>query len=258
VAGLFRQYYETALAATSYEQLRDAAGYFSSAVIGGLLDILGIIAGGAALTRLRVLRSQGKLTVGAWLEAMAQWGQQLWARLRSGGKMLERLLKGEREGVKGKAGKGKPTTNHIQPSNSPDPKAKPRGPRTQRSPNDRDPTNKRSADGEDRAADVLAQYGYDVEQVPPSKQHGKKQADYKVEGKDMDCVTPAKNTSNRNIWDRVREKVDLKQTNRVVLNLEDWSGDVAALKKQFADWPIEGLEEVIIITKQGSVQHIFP
>jgi hypothetical protein len=45
-----------------------------------------------------VLRSQGKLTLGAWLEAMAQWGQQLWARLRSGGKMLERLLKGEREG----------------------------------------------------------------------------------------------------------------------------------------------------------------
>jgi hypothetical protein len=91
VAGLFRQYYETALAATSYEQLREAAGYFSSAVIGGLLDILGIIAGGAALTRLRVLRSQGKLTVGAWLEAVAQWGQQLWARLRSGGRLLERL-----------------------------------------------------------------------------------------------------------------------------------------------------------------------
>jgi hypothetical protein len=103
VAGLFKQYYETAIQATSYEGLQRAAKYFSSAIIGGLLDLLGLIAGGTALTRIRLLRAQGRLTVGAWLEAMSEWGQQLARRLRSGGKMLERLQRKYDDVIAGRA-----------------------------------------------------------------------------------------------------------------------------------------------------------
>ncbi|MBO0930513.1 CdiA C-terminal domain-containing protein [Fibrella aquatilis] len=157
-------------------------------------------------------------------------------------------------------GTGGTGSSRTQPSGKPDTDAKPRGPRARdkTTPKD-DASTRRSAEGEDRTAEVMAEHGYDVEQVPPSKEKGVKKADYIIEGKPIDCITPAETTSPRSIWNRVEEKVVVnEQTKRVVLNLEDWKGDVNALKKQFADWPMEGLEEVIIITKDGSVQHIFP
>ena len=43
----------------------------------------------------------------------------------------------------------------------------------------------------------------------------------------------------------------------MVLNLDDWKGDVDALIKQLNDYPIEGLNEVIIVY-DGSVQSIYP
>lgn len=43
----------------------------------------------------------------------------------------------------------------------------------------------------------------------------------------------------------------------MVLNLDDWKGDVDALIKQLNDYPIEGLKEVIIVY-DGSVQSIYP
>lgn len=42
----------------------------------------------------------------------------------------------------------------------------------------------------------------------------------------------------------VSRKVETEQTQRVMLNLHDWSGDLAALPEKFHDWPITGLKEL--------------
>ena len=47
------------------------------------------------------------------------------------------------------------------------------------------------------------------------------------------------------------------QANRVVLNLDDWTGDVDALIKQLQDYPIDNLEEVLTV-KDGLVKSIYP
>ena len=54
-----------------------------------------------------------------------------------------------------------------------------------------------------------------------------------------------------------RESYKKGQTERVVLDLDDWKGDVNALVKQLNDYPIEGLKEVIVV-HNGSVQSIYP
>lgn len=43
----------------------------------------------------------------------------------------------------------------------------------------------------------------------------------------------------------------------MVLNLDDWEGDVGELIKQLNDYPIEGLEEVLIV-KNGQMKSIYP
>jgi hypothetical protein len=47
-----------------------------------------------------------------------------------------------------------------------------------------------------------------------------------------------------------------EQTQRVVINLEDWRGGMSALRRQFADWPIPGLKEVKSITPNGDIVQI--
>nr|WP_253944737.1 hypothetical protein [Paenibacillus sp. NEAU-GSW1] len=81
-----------------------------------------------------------------------------------------------------------------------------------------------------------------------------KKPDYLIEGKIFDCYAPSKNTSVRSIWSNIKVgKVDAGQTDRIVLNLKDWSGNIEDLKKQFSDYPMDGLKEVIVITKDDSV-----
>ncbi|GEN77918.1 hypothetical protein CHA01nite_36580 [Chryseobacterium hagamense] len=46
------------------------------------------------------------------------------------------------------------------------------------------------------------------------------------------------------------------QTKRVVLNLKNWEGDITKLQKQFSDWEIENLQEVMYITKNAKINHI--
>lgn len=82
--------------------------------------------------------------------------------------------------------------------------------------------------------------------------------DYRIEGEIFDCYSPAKNTKARNIASTIEEKVIKKgQTKRVVLNLNDWSGDVVALVKYLNDYPIEGLEQVLVV-KDWDVISIYP
>lgn len=73
----------------------------------------------------------------------------------------------------------------------------------------------------------------------------------------FDCYSPIKSDKAvRGIWSETKIKVDAGQTQRVVINLEDWRGDMAALRKQFADWPIPGLKEVKAITHDGDIAQI--
>lgn len=140
------------------------------------------------------------------------------------------------------------------PSRSPDPDAEPGGTRTEIDPK-HDADTKRSLQRENESATTLARAGYDVEQNPDVP--GPKNPDYRIEGRIFDNIAPV--TGNpRNIHSRIAEKVADGQTDRVVLNLADSPVDVERLRSQMRDWPIEGLKEVIVIDRNGTVLHLYP
>ena len=70
-------------------------------------------------------------------------------------------------------------------------------------------------------------------------------------------IKPA--TSNaRNIASRIKtEKVDPEQADRIILNLDDSNVAIETLRKQFLDWPIHGLKQVIAI-KDGRIIPLLP
>jgi hypothetical protein len=125
---------------------------------------------------------------------------------------------------------------------------------------------RRSLQRENDTANVLADQGYRVHQSPTRQEVADARArtgdigdprrdpDYLIEGKVFDCYSPSETKNVRGIWSEVRDKVSEKrQTQRVVINLQDWGGSLNELQKQFDDWPIEGLKEVKAITRDGKV-----
>jgi hypothetical protein len=125
--------------------------------------------------------------------------------------------------------------------------------------------------GENAAAVVLAGRGFVVMQNPLPAQvaaardrHGDagepdKNPDYLVEGRVFDCYTPRAGTPPRNVWSTTdKKKIRKGQTQRVVLSLRDWGGDLDALRVQFADWPVPGLKELVVVTGDGRVLHWIP
>ena len=48
-----------------------------------------------------------------------------------------------------------------------------------------------------------------------------------------------------------------QQASRIVLNLDDWHGDFAALQNQFKNWPMPDLIEIFIVNG-GKVTRILP
>lgn len=101
----------------------------------------------------------------------------------------------------------------------------------------------------------MAKNGFDIEQNPFVS--GVKNPDYKIEGKIFDCYSPTKSDKPvRGIWFEVEDKIKKGQTTRVILNLKIWKGDIVKLQKQFSDWSIEGLEEVMYITKDSKINHL--
>ena len=148
------------------------------------------------------------------------------------------------------------SSSKIKPSNSYDIHAVPSGNKTKIT-DKMDEATKRSLMRENEAAEILAQNGYNIEQNP--KIEGTtRNPDYIIENKVFDCYSPAENTKIRNVASTIEEKVVKKgQANRVVLNLEDWTGDVGELIKQLNNYPIEGLDEVLVV-KNGCVQSIYP
>ncbi|MUT65614.1 hypothetical protein [Paenibacillus sp. NEAU-GSW1] len=148
--------------------------------------------------------------------------------------------------------KGKGDFDITKPSKTPSPYAVPAGTKTKINPKN-DAETIRSLERENESAEILAKRGYDITQNPVMPTTNKK-PDYLIEGKIFDCYAPSKNTSVRSIWSNIKVgKVDAGQTDRIVLNLKDWSGNIEDLKKQFSDYPMDGLKEVIVITKDDSV-----
>jgi hypothetical protein len=44
----------------------------------------------------------------------------------------------------------------------------------------------------------------------------------------------------------------------VVVSLRDRGGDLDTLRAQFADWPVPGLKELVVVTGDGRVLHWIP
>ena len=143
----------------------------------------------------------------------------------------------------------------IVPSKSYDANAMPRGKETKITQKMTE-ENRRSLEYENNAAKVLARNGYDIEQNPVLTWTSKK-PDYLIEGKIFDCYSPKGNTTVRNIASAIADKIERGQTNRVVLNLDDWNGDISEIVKQLTNYPIDGLIEVIA-TRSDTVISLYP
>jgi len=144
--------------------------------------------------------------------------------------------------------------NRTKPSRPTNNLARPRGVVT-KMPKISDDATRISLELENEAAEILAKNGFDIEQNP--KISGTlKNPDYKIEGKIFDCYSPYKDTNVRNIWSSIEKKIKEEQTKRIILNLKIWEGDINKLQNQFSGWTIEGLEEIIYITKDGKINHL--
>ena len=172
-----------------------------------------------------------------------------------------KLLKGGSSGTGSVAGDvtddvvDEATDLKIKPSNPYNADAKPKGKPAQITDKLSD-ANRRSLIRENEAAETLAKNGYDIEQNPNIAGTSKK-PDYLIEGEIFDCYSPEGNTSVRNVWSAIKKKIERMQTERVVLNLDDWGGDITELITQLNNYPILGLKEVIVV-RNGMVQSIYP
>lgn len=140
------------------------------------------------------------------------------------------------------------------PSGKPDPLASPTGRRAVPSPVDKDPANIRALAQENESADILAKNGYRVEQRP--KFPGRKNPDYRIEGDIFDNYAPT-TSSPRSIWTTIQDKVVKEQARRIVLNLSSSGVDLVKLKIQFDNWPIDTLEQILVI-RNGSIIRFWP
>nr|WP_051916750.1 MULTISPECIES: hemagglutinin repeat-containing protein [unclassified Serratia (in: enterobacteria)] len=109
--------------------------------------------------------------------------------------------------------------------------------------------NIRSLNRENESAQILSQSGFYVEQNPSVA--GNKNPDYRINGEIFDNYAPRSN-SVRNIYSEVKTKIDKGQTSNVVINMSDTKVSIPELQKQLTQWPIMGLDKVIIIDKTGN------
>lgn len=108
----------------------------------------------------------------------------------------------------------------------------------------------RSLTRENESATTLANNGYKVQQNPPALPNGKN-PDYIVNGQVFDNYAPS--TGNvRNAARVIEGKVLAGQADNVVVNLADSSITPSALRDQLTNYPITGLNQVIIIDKTGT------
>ena len=127
-------------------------------------------------------------------------------------------------------------------------------------PKDVDPNNVRGTKGENEAAKSLSENGYAVEQLSDKVKGSKpniNKPDLKIEGKIFDAYTPKSTTSARNIWDVLNKKIEKGQADKFVVNMNESKITMEQMTKQFKDFSMKGLKEVILI-KDGKVIHLFP
>lgn len=153
----------------------------------------------------------------------------------------------------------------TEPSLPPDPNRLPEGNPKKPTSKDKDPNNLRAITRENESANVLAQNGYRIKQLSDStkgKVPGVKKPDFEIEGKVFDNYAPSANKPARGIWAELRDKIidpktGAKQADRFVVNMNDSKLTIEQLKQQFKDFPLPGLNEIIII-KDGKVVPFFP
>ena len=146
--------------------------------------------------------------------------------------------------------------------------AAPEGHPTRIEPDD-DAETRRSIEMENSGAVTIANAGYRIKQNPTTEEVAQarlasgdlgapaKNPDYLIEGRVFDCYSPTNPTKSvRGVWWETQRKIQKLQTQRVVVNMENWAGDLSALRRQFADWPVEGLKEVKVITPNGTIVQI--
>lgn len=152
------------------------------------------------------------------------------------------------------------TSASTEPSLAPNPNRLPEGKPKKTNPNDKDPNNIRAVIRENESANVLAQNGYKVKQLNDTTKgsiQGVKKPDFEIEGKIFDNYAPSANKGSRGIWSELEGKIVTKQADRFVINMNDSKLAVQELTKQFKDFPLENLKEILII-KDGKVIPFFP
>jgi hypothetical protein len=117
----------------------------------------------------------------------------------------------------------------------------------------------RSIKRQNEAANAFADKGYDMEMLPYKKDGNGygltdgSNPDYLINGEVFDCYAPDTSTV-RNIWRNVQLKTET-QAKRIVLSLDDYPGSMDKLAKQFNEWPIDTLDELLVL-KNGNISRL--
>jgi hypothetical protein len=138
-------------------------------------------------------------------------------------------------------------------SRLPDAAARPTGSVTRINPLD-EAENQLALRRENESAVILAQAGYKVEQNP-TVAGTTRNPDYLIENRVFDCYAPT-NSKPRSIASTLEGKIKKGQAQRFILNLEDSHVDIQALQQQFTQYPVAGLQEVIVIKHQQVIPFI--
>jgi len=131
---------------------------------------------------------------------------------------------------------------------------KPRGSPKKLDKNDTDSHNERGVNGENEAANVLAQYGYDYEQI----REANKSPDGKVSGvaDKWDTYSPHAGKNMRGIRDFIVDKVDRQNAPYVVIRLDPNGQDVNDIAEHLKKFPVDGLKQLFVI-KNGQLYILY-
>jgi WXG100 family type VII secretion target len=129
------------------------------------------------------------------------------------------------------------------------------------------PTETRAITNENESARTVAADGYDVVQNPTTLQvkaaadqaddglvnWQQKRPDLLIENRVFDVYAPEVTTGASQVAGHVAGKVFVGQTQRVLVDLRGWNGNVAELERYLAESPVPGLREVKLILPDKSI-----
>lgn len=148
--------------------------------------------------------------------------------------------------------------NRVKPSKERDPKAVPRGVP--------EPINtmfseekKHKLDLQHDSANVLSRAGYDVLHQPPGggELDPSTSPDYHIEGRIFDNYAPGPTKTPRSTIKKfMDDKIRKGQTARMVIHLHDAVFTAPELEHELRAFPEPGLEEVIVIGRDGRITHL--